>query len=61
MQILLLRRHAAADVALCLVDVQNLAHLGRERGIDIVDPVADILMYGAFADAIDLVVLFSMI
>ena len=46
MQILLLCRHPAADVALGLVDVQHLARLRRERRVDLRKALGDVLMFG---------------
>lgn len=43
--VLLLRRQAAADVALGLVDVQNDAGLGGEGRVDVDEAVGNVLMY----------------
>ena len=43
-------RHAAADVALGLVEIQHLPNLGIQGGIDRSQSFGEILVYGAFGD-----------
>ena len=43
--------NAAANVALCLVDVQNLLDLQIQRAVELRQSLGDILMYGRLADA----------
>ena len=41
---------AAANMALTFVDVQNFTHLMEQRRLDNAQPLADVFVYGAFAD-----------
>lgn len=45
------RRHAAADVPLGFVAVEQLPHLLIERGVDLLQPLREILVDGRFGDA----------
>lgn len=45
MLVLALRRHAAADVPLRLVDRQHVAHLFVQSEVDMAQPLRHILMY----------------
>ena len=51
MLVLLLRRQPAANMAFCLVDVQNHPRLRREGGIDVDETVGDVFMYRTLADS----------
>lgn len=44
--VFLLRRLAAADVALLLVDVEDHPHLAVKRRFDLPQALADVFMYG---------------
>lgn len=43
-------RHAAADVALGLVDIKQLPHLMIQCGVNCFQSLCEILVYGAFGD-----------
>ena len=51
MLVFALCRHAAADVALRLVDGQHVAHLLVQAEVHVAQPLRHVLMYRGFADA----------